>query len=130
LKDFKNILLLFIISLLNQACFGQVHLEEHSCLEKEELIVQTVRSNVSFPDSLSLPLNIFSAIFQSNADYVGFKAQTLSLIQRQPASLSPINSAQLLLAPIIELPEIPFGFFCKFEDQLSRKWFPIDFGTD
>ena len=28
------------------------------------------------------------------------------------------------------LPDIPRGFFCKWEDELIRKGLPIDFGTD
>ncbi len=30
----------------------------------------------------------------------------------------------------LNLPPIPLGFFCKFENRLHKKKIPIDFGTD
>lgn len=44
------------------------------------------------------------------------------------------SKLQLLSVPPSEyqyyIPTPPRGFFCKFEDNIARKWIPIDFGTD
>lgn len=53
--------------------------------------------------------------------------------------MTPVNAEVKLLQPLtnsmtpqalppIQLPEIPLGFFCKFEDKLQQNWkIPINF---
>lgn len=80
-----------------------------------------------FPANLDLELKTYSQGI--NLDLTRVFVKNHRRLQFSSWSWSFADSVQTANEHLI-LPDIPRGFFCKWEDELIRKGLPIDFGTD